>query len=207
MSFLDETGLSYFYSQMKEKFARIDSGTAIASGADLNNYTNIGTYYVADSTVATNITNTPTTSSGYKLIVMQVTVYTTFKIQLVICNHMNAYIYIRRYANNSWNNWVRFFNSESDTFFNLSLGTEIASGSNLNNYDTPGSYYVASGSVAANITNSPISNMGYKLIIFSLNASSYIMQMVFAYNGQIMRRTYNQNGWSNWYKISETVQK
>ena len=101
--------------------------------------------------------------------------------------------------------WALYLGANLLTPANLALGVSIPSNSNLNNYSSVGTYYVQNATVAGTISNAPITNSGYKLIVFAINYLSYVFQMVFAYNGAIYRRVYNGSGWSGWYRLSETA--
>ena len=49
----------------------------------------------------------------------------------------------------------------------LERGSSIPSNSDLNNYTTLGAYYVASASVSATINNTPTTEAGYSLIVYT----------------------------------------
>lgn len=177
-------------------------GNDLAAEDNLNSVTGVGVYNCANSSTAAQITNTPTSSAGYKLLVL----YTgaNRRVQVAITSAATPELFIR-WQGDSWGAWYKFY-SQADFGslpFELGLGVSIPENSSLNNYTTHGSYYVANATVAASITNSPVTSMGYKLIVFALNANTYIMQVAFTYNGQILRRVKNANGWSGWYKITQ----
>lgn len=58
------------------------------------------------------------------------------------------------------------------------FGVKIPSNADLDEYTTPGDYYVANSSVAQTVSNSPITTSGYRLTVEYGNASSIIVQNV-----------------------------
>ena len=97
--------------------------------------------------------------------------------------------------------------------FNLDLGTEIASGTDLNTLTTIGTYHSPSASVSASLLNCPISNRGFKLLILPQGYSglSYGAQLILVseggavssgYNSIYMRSYWGSSGWTAWSKIA-----
>lgn len=81
--------------------------------------------------------------------------------------------------------------------------TSIPSNSDLNNYKTPGDYYVGSSSIASTIANAPVTGTGYRLIVEKGYADN-LTQLVLAGTGgiQIYGRQCTVDGnWSNWDKL------
>lgn len=86
-------------------------------------------------------------------------------------------------------------------------GIEITSGEDLNNskYLTPGNYYVSNSSSAINISHTPFTKNGYRLICqtgYGNGVESYGYQFAFGSNNNIKFRMYdksaNVNTWSAW---------
>ena len=81
-------------------------------------------------------------------------------------------------------------------------GIKIPDGSNLNDYTTPGNYYVPNDGSALLITNSPFTKNGYRLICQNgydgngVNNSGY--QIAFGDNNLIRFRSCNNNTWTDW---------
>lgn len=82
-------------------FSLSDIGTKILSGEDLNNYLTPGSYYCEDSATANAISNSPVTSSGYRLIV--------FLGYSGRVHHMafpgSSSIIFRTYTGSEWKDW------------------------------------------------------------------------------------------------------
>lgn len=57
---------------------------------------------------------------------------------------------------------------------NLAVPVEIPANSNLNDYTTPGTYTVLSGTIAATVANSPITSVGYRLWVVQLTPGYFI---------------------------------
>lgn len=95
-------------------------------------------------------------------------------------------------------------NAQMSTIYGL--GTEIPSGSDLNNYTTPGSYYVQTLDISATLINSPATTATFRLEVkYTINTSRCI-QMIYLNNtsGAFFMRAYYANKWSSWYKFQGT---
>lgn len=104
--------------------------------------------------------------------------------------------------------WMIYRNSSGDVIvngratddFNLTLGTNIPDNSDLNDYKTAGTYYVASSTNAATITNSPITSAGYKLVVVSCGSILNLRQIAFINSSNNIRaRMYDGSTWGSWY--------
>ena len=88
-----------------------------------------------------------------------------------------------------------------DNSFQSSL--TIPSNSDLNDYTTPGAYYVGNSSTAATISHSPVTGSGYVLLVLRLGNLCYQMIVV---SSRIFTRNLGSSAWGNWYKFTgETV--
>ena len=63
----------------------------------------------------------------------------------------------------------------------LGLGTEISSGANLNDYTTPGTYYCRQAT-APSVTNAPITNFSYKLVVDYMASTTSYKQILYVNN-------------------------
>lgn len=81
--------------------------------------------------------------------------------------------------------------------------TQLATGDNLNNYTTGGTYCVPFDSVAAGISNMPRSASG-RLIVIE-RTSVYITQFYLPSTSaeMIYMRNYNNGTWTNWKEINQ----
>lgn len=92
--------------------------------------------------------------------------------------------------------------------FSLDLGTEIPSNSNLNNYTTPGTYYAGNATVAASLSNCPISNIGFKLLVTKTGYDNFNngMQIILAEDAYgyptISVRAFYGSNWTSWRRFA-----
>lgn len=81
----------------------------------------------------------------------------------------------------------------------LDQGKAIPSNSDLNNYTTPGSYYVLSSTEAATITNGPTTATGYKLVVMVGSITDRRHQFAFEQSTNTeYRRYFNGSSWGPW---------
>ena len=82
-------------------------GTALSSNDDLNNYNKVGKVYAATGAIATTISNTPWTLSGFMVITIPLLTTTTF-MQFVLPSSMGGKWYRRRYTQGIWSAWIEY---------------------------------------------------------------------------------------------------
>lgn len=82
-----------------------DSAVNLVSGDDLNNFKTAGTYRSSGSGVSAGVVNTPTTTAGYLLLVLNVS--TSFTVQIAITANSPSVTYKRAYrvSNTTWGAW------------------------------------------------------------------------------------------------------
>jgi hypothetical protein len=85
--------------------------------------------------------------------------------------------------------------------------TSLGSSINLNNFDDPGLYFCASGSVAATQTNQPFSDSSYMMGVYKLanNSSKQLIQLAWQnkINSFIKFRIRTDTGaWGDWYSLA-----
>lgn len=86
-------------------------------------------------------------------------------------------------------------------------GDAITSNSNLNDYTQSGSYYCPNSAVAGSLTNSPITNAGFRLVVESItNTAGRFIQTIHANgnDGCFYQRKQTSQGMSPWYKFEGT---
>lgn len=92
------------------------------------------------------------------------------------------------------------------------LGTLIPDESNLNNYTTPGVYYISTPASAQTLYNCP-AQFSFRLTVTTLNGDARFIQTIeeAIYNGSettgfnIYKRAYTVRGWGEWYLYTGTV--
>lgn len=94
---------------------------------------------------------------------------------------------------------------ESVFYTKFNYGTSIPSSSDLDNYNTPGNYYVATSGTAATILNAPVTNTTYRLLVFESTASNRLIQAAFinssASSPKLAMRNKTGSGWTAWQVI------
>lgn len=84
--------------------------------------------------------------------------------------------------------------------------TLIPNGSDLDDYLTPGDYYVSGSTGAATISNSPTTSSGYKLIVEqSYGGSGNLNQFAIALGPVLYSRTRSGGVWKSWRKIIDST--
>lgn len=87
------------------------------------------------------------------------------------------------------------------------VGIVIPDNSDLNNYKTPGSYYVGNSASAATIVNIPLGGSGFRLIVRNTSAGNrYRQEFIKPNNPETLYvRHFTTSGtWSPWYKFEGT---
>ena len=89
----------------------------------------------------------------------------------------------------------------------LAQATAIASNSDLNNFNAPGVYYCVSGTVAATLSNTPITAVGFELFVAPINSSTDVIQLAYSNSSSGTTRMYvrrkNGSTWYNWGSTSK----
>ena len=89
-----------------------------------------------------------------------------------------------------------------------SNGQEIPASANLNNYTTPGVYYSPNAARSETISNTPVTNSGYKLIVAQAGytGTSYLVQIAIvgsAVYQTIYMRNRTTSAWNNWRCLTQ----
>ena len=86
-------------------------------------------------------------------------------------------------------------------------GTAIPENSDLNDYTTAKTYYAPTATIAASLSNTPVTNSGFKLIVEYLHSTERIRQTIEANNASTSAmyvRTYT-GSWGPWFKFDMTA--
>lgn len=188
----------------------LDLGTEIASGTDLNTLTTIGTYHSPSASVSASLLNCPISNRGFKLLVLpQGYSGLSYGAQLILVSEGGAVssgynsIYMRSYWGSSgWTAWSKIALASGNGSI-YSLGEEISSGADLDNYMTPGSYYSPSATVSASLSHVPSTSSGFRLEVKTTITSTRLIQVAY-YNLSavvIFVRAYTQDGWGDWERL------
>ena len=176
--------------ELSKRHSLSNRGTMIPSGANLNDYTTPGDYFVSSANDASTITNTPTSGAGYRLIVASGYVPGYLR-QYAI--GMSGVMYTRHYQT-SWSNWVKIV----DTYDMLNSvyyhSTKSLSSEDLNTLTTPGFYYAGGSNTCANTPASTGSAFGLEVI---RSAGSYYTQIAYVADA-VYVRYYDSVTWRPW---------
>ena len=84
-------------------------------------------------------------------------------------------------------------------------GTVIPQNSDLNNYTTPGVFYSQTGTISATLSNTPVTNAAFKMIVEYLHNTSRIRQTIYVNNttSDTYVRTFSSSqSWGEWMKMA-----
>lgn len=174
------------------------TGTELAATAenpiDMNDLTTVGTYF-ATSDDLLNITNAPFAPTGAlnPIRVDVIALASGRRQQIARATGSSGDIFIRNNISSGWGPW---FNLNR-----LGLPQAIASTTDLNDYQTPGSYY-CNATVSSTLSNNPATGSPIKLEVEYLNGTNRLIQTLTpAINGpfQFYKRQYTSSGWQSWY--------
>lgn len=180
----------------------------ISSGADLNDYTQPGSWRCT----STSVTNYPPTTAQGRLDVIEVDSLNGLMQQQLRCVGALSRVYIRTMSAASppaWHPWV-----EVDMVGRL--GTSIPSGSDLDTYRAPGKYYSPSVSASQNAIHrpdyTPTTNIRFYMSVDIGASTSMFVQTLHAVDVstanygvlRVFRRVGNDTTWGSWYETTLT---
>ena len=98
--------------------------------------------------------------------------------------------------------------NHDDTYLKTGkIGTAIASGDNLDDYKTPGTYYSASSTITASLSSCPYTGSGFSLYVIRGYSTSRVVQLIVTNVNSVYRRYYNGSAWSAWALDYNSVNK
>ena len=102
-----ENRIAKFVQELNETIEKINvlsvPLTDIPLNADLNDYTNIGTYRCTDASLSQTLKNNPYKGGAFKLIVEHINLDIRIR-QTIYANNQNCNTYVR-YYNDNWGSW------------------------------------------------------------------------------------------------------
>lgn len=186
-------------NELNSKSYLLKGGTAISRGADMNDYTEIGNYYIASNSGAQSLSNAPF-ANAFTLKVEYPTGISGFVAQRF--REFNTGIKAYRCSTSNASEWGDYYYFSDDAA--IFVGKAINSGDDLNDYTTPGIYRSDTSSITASLLNIPeIFSSGFSMLVFNMLLVTNV-QVIFAGNNMYMRRS-NTGGWQSWYKYTGTV--
>ena len=89
--------------------------------------------------------------------------------------------------------------------FDLATGnaTAIGEDADINSYRTPGNYKIASASIAATVSNLPVSAAGRLIVATTFHTSRFIQIWLTENNGTIAYRYGTDTNWHSWHKVQD----
>ena len=200
-------------------------GTAIPSNSTLDDYINNGVFYSSGSAVSATITNAPFITCGFRLMVVPTIAGDGYKKQIALPSGRDT-IAVRSYFNNKWTDWlyiedvgelsnlkttnknniVAAINELVENAYNLSGGTKLTEGADLNDYTQIGNYYCHQNKIAETLINCP-TNSAFKMKVGLAAGSLYPSQEITIYNTYVKYyRWFNTdtNAWSDFRVFAET---
>lgn len=183
----------------------------IPINADINMYTEIGNYRVADVETAQTVSNLPIVKSG------RLTVYETSNTEHINQEYTTIGTgdafgkYYRSCDKGVWSEWHMAVDLEllkSTSFMIESDKCEnIVAETDLNDITEKGNYRILSAAVAKTVKNIPIAISG-RLSVMELTNDTHIAQIFVcaATTLQMYIRNYNSGVWTEWFKVATNAQ-
>ena len=147
------------------------ASSVIPSNSDLDDYIEPGVYVSQNASVSATITNAPTTSYSFVVLVFSLGKDTTGRVQFVLqAGAGRSKMWTRTRSGGTWTQWVNY------NFFGLAQ-FQIAADTDLNTLFTTGTYRCASNATAATLVNCP-TNVAFIMDIRHSFSSSYVYQII-----------------------------
>lgn len=185
--------------------------TTIGDTANLNSsaYEIPGVYRRAASS-STNVLNCPVKDAAFKLVVEYVNSDVRVR-QTIYPLYTTSRYYVRIKTGGGWQQWYRF---DSTIYavrgcYDLNYATTIEANTNANSLTTPG-VYVRNTYDNSTITNIPIKNKAFKLVVEYVNGDTRYRQTFYPLDSTCtyyvrMKTADGENGWGAWYQFSGTA--
>lgn len=191
-----------------------ETGTAIPSGSDFNNYTSLGIYTVSSNSIAASIANIPATYGG-RLEVIATIDNSQFVKQIYTCNESDGLVYTRRQLSNGWSSWTLLTAEVVAYGIGTALTATTDSHYDLNSLQSVGRYNYGP-SAAPYIDNMPsgiLTSVGGEIIVERVQLNTRLRQTLYLNSrdnvGKFwVRQSYSGSSpnlsWSSWYVFEGT---
>ena len=157
------------------------ASSVIPSNSNLDNYIEPGVYVSQNADTSATITNAPTTSYGFVVLVFSLGKDTTGRVQLVLqAGAGRSKMWTRTRSGSTWTQWVNY------NFFGLPQ-FQIAADTDLNTLTTTGSYRCNSGTIAATLINCP-TKASFLMDVRHSISSNYLIQTIYNYTADCSYR-------------------
>jgi len=182
-------------------------GKEIPQGSNLNNYLQAGVYFCPNAARAATITNTPTTTAGFRLEVL----YTSATTYVYHIAYINGGAMMSRYFNpttNTWTEWLTYvnFGASGSNYTENGMGKEIPKNTNLNTYTQAGVFFCPNADQAATLLNAPTTAAGFRLEVLYTSATTYVYHVAYINGGAMRLRYFNPaaSTWTDWIEYAAT---
>ena len=191
-----------------------ETGTAIPSNNDLNDYTSLGIYTVGSNSIAASIANIPANYGG-RLEVIATIDNSQFVKQIYTCNESDGLVYTRRQLSNGWSSWTLLTAEVVAYGIGTALSATSDSRYDLNNLQSVGRYNYGP-SAAPYIDNMPsgiLTSVGGEIIVERVQLNTRLRQTIYLNSrdnvGKFwVRQSYGGSSpnlsWSSWYVFEGT---
>ena len=165
---------------------------------------------VDPSVILPEITGETSAVLGLQVDAPQTNLDITFKPMICTKAEFNASQEYQPYApsNSELYNMILSLQNGGITNLIYGMGVEIPNNSDLDDYKTPGTYYVLNNSNASTIANKPIGGSGFRLIVSYISASNRQRQEFYKPNTPdviYIRNIGTDGNWSSWYQFTGTA--
>lgn len=184
----------------------LSGGTAIPENADLNNYSEVGSYYCISEDYVKTLLNCPTKKPfTMKIFFSRGVSYRAQELK----TYDKGEVFFRYYefANNlGWTKWTNI-SGNLNNYQSLTQFTEIPEGADMKSsaYLVPGNYSCKTDTIANKLTNCPVNQAFVMEVSYALGTTQYIKQTIRTFTGsEKIERVYNQSAkqWISEYKYT-----
>lgn len=184
-------------------------GTPLSAGTDVTELMP-GRYFKANNT---GITGLPSGFAGAFMVEVTNTTV-SYRTQIILYRiglDDDGTIWKRLETSAGWGDWLvyRPMNRVISDIYSLSYATTLDATANANSLTTPGVYVLNSNSNDS-ITNFPLKNKAFKLVVEYVNETTRYRQTFYPLDSTCtyyvrMKTADGENGWGSWYQFSGTA--
>lgn len=191
-----------------------ETGTAIPSGSDFNDYTSLGIYTVGSNSTAASISNIPATYGG-RLEVIATIDNSQFVKQIYTCNESDGLVYTRRQLSTGWSSWTLLTAEVVAYGIGTALSATTDSRYDLNSLQAVGRYNYGPSAVPYidNMPSGILTSVGGEIIVERVQLNTRLRQTLYLNSrdnvGKFwVRQSYSGSSpnlsWSSWYVFEGT---
>lgn len=191
--------------ELNSKTFLLKFGISINANEDLNNLTEIGTYYSTSSTITASLTNCPMSTYGFFMIVSYATGTDPLYIRQTIYGRTDSYtpiMYARHKSSSEWGEWVSFSDDATVSLYQTMTSTNdvLQSAENQPAYQTK-FYWLGGAGYTGDLPSGGSYSYGTAI---ALKRRLDIFVVIFSIDKPIYN-SYVNNGWSGWKDCTGTL--